>query len=741
VGSFSDLTESKEAEKRIHLLSHFDLLTGLPNRNLLKDRTEISLSMAERAGQNLAMLLVSVDQLRALADTLGHALCDELVVTVARRLSANLRDQDTVACLEGREFVLVLPDTPANGSAHLATDIQAKLGQPYLLGGKEIRVTTSIGIAVYPENGSDFDGLLSSVEIALHRAQASGHGLFQFFDAEIYQQVIARDLRVKALRDAAAREQLQLLYQPQADLQTGRLCGLEALLRWNHPEWGVILPAEFIPLAEDAGLIDAMGEWVLRRACQDVRSWLDAGIEVPVVAVNVSPLQFHNKGLLGQIQSALLDYRLNAGCIELEVTESGLMDDVPHSERLLGELKGLGVQLSLDDFGTGYSSLSYLKRFPFDTVKIDQSFVRDLSQSQSDQVLGNVIISMAHGLGMRVIAEGVDTEAQCDVLRNSVCDEIQGYLLSRPVDFATISALLAQGYALPDHLLRLAKPRRTLLMVDDEPSILSALNRVFRREGYTIYTANSGQQGLEMLAKHAVDVIISDQRMPGMTGIEFLRIAKVSHPDTIRVILSGYTELETVTNAINEGAVYRFLTKPWDDEALREQVRQALAYKGLQEENQQLGIKIRTANQELVAANRQLEEVLKQQHLQLAQEAGNLAMLHEVMRGISLPVIGLDGEDTIVLINPAAVPLFGGGIAPLGSRLARTLPSLHAALVGAVDGMGAVAEIDGVRYGLQQRQVASGAEGSQGRVIIMARDGAPSDGKAPSEPSFLPSQD
>ncbi|MCF8210447.1 MAG: EAL domain-containing protein [Rhodoferax sp.] len=723
VGSFSDLTESKEAENRIHLLSHFDLLTGLPNRHLLKDRTELAISMAQRAGHALAMLLVSVDQLRELADTLGHALCDELVVMVAQRLSAHLRDQDTVASLEGREFVLVLPDTAANGAAHLATEIQARLGHVFELGGRELSVTVSVGIAVYPENGSDFDSLLSSVEIALHRAQASGRGLFQFFDAEIYQQVIARDLRIKALREAVALEQLQLLYQPQADLQTGQLCGLEALLRWNHPEWGVVSPAEFIPLAEETGLIDPIGEWVMRRACQDVRSWLDAGLQVPPVAVNVSPLQFHNMGLVAQIQTALRDYRVDAARLELEVTESGLMDDVPHSERLLGELKGLGVKLSLDDFGTGYSSLSYLKRFPFDTVKIDQSFVRDLTLSESDRVLVNVIISMAHGLGMRVIAEGVETEAQCDVLRNSVCDEIQGYLLSRPVNFAAISSVLTQGYQLPGHLLRLAKPRRTLLLVDDEPSILAALNRVFRREGYTIYTANSGQQGLELLAKQAVDVIISDQRMPGMTGIEFLRIAKVSHPDTIRVILSGYTELVTVTDAINEGAVYRFLTKPWDDEALREQVRQALAYKELQEENKQLGIKVRSANQELVAANRQLENVLQQQHLQLTSKAGNLAILREALQGIPFPVIGLDRENTIVLINAAAAPLFGPDSSPVGVQLANCLPSLQAALVSAVDGQHPVAEIDGSRYSLHVRQVASSEMDFSGRVITLARDG------------------
>ncbi|OIQ74474.1 hydrogenase transcriptional regulatory protein hupR1 [mine drainage metagenome] len=265
----------------------------------------------------------------------------------------------------------------------------------------------------------------------------------------------------------------------------------------------------------------------------------------------------------------------------------------------------------MDDFGTGYSSLSYLKRFPFDQIKIDQSFVSDITTNASDAMLVRVIVSMAHGFGMKVIAEGVETEAQCEILRTSVCDEIQGYFFSRPIAAQAIEELFCAGRQLPAHLLRLQKPLRTLLLVDDESNIVAALKRLLRRDGYEILTASSGQAGLDLLAKQKVGVILSDQRMPGMTGVEFLRKAKTLYPDTIRIVLSGYTELRSVTDAINEGAIYRFLTKPWEDEPLREQIRKAFEYKDVIEENRQLDIKVRTANQELVAANRQLSAMLE----------------------------------------------------------------------------------------------------------------------------------
>ncbi|NCP39685.1 MAG: EAL domain-containing protein [Rhodoferax sp.] len=612
VANFSDLSQTKAAESRIQWLSHFDPLTGLPNRTLLHDRSVLALSMMQRANQPLTMMLVTLEHFSNINDTLGHQQGDQLLVEMARRLSESVREQDTVARLGGKEFVLVLPGTDHLGAAHLATELLGKLAQPCKLGDQELSITASIGIVSYPDNGADFEALFKAVEIAMHRAQDKGRNAYAFYSVELYEQALARDAMTRALRLAIAHQELSLVYQPQVALHSGHICGLEALLRWTHPELGNVSPAQFIPLAEEAGLIVAIGQWVLNRACQDIRHWVDMGIDIPHIAINASPLQFRDNDFVAQVHDALTKSSVDSAQIHIEVTESALMDDVPRNEAMLRALKALGVKLSLDDFGTGYSSLSYLKRFPFDQVKIDESFVRDITTNPSAMMLVKVIISMAHGLGMKAIAEGVETEAQCEIMRNNLCDEIQGYFFSKPVTPTEVEALFTQVRQLPEHLLHFKKPQRTLLLVDDEPSIVSALRRLFRRDGHKLLSANSGDEGLRVLAEHRVDIILSDQRMPGMTGVEFLRTAKALYPDTIRIVLSGYTELQSVTDAINEGAVYRFLTKPWDDDALRDQINQAIAHRQVFEENRQLEGQLQNTNRELMAANRRLQDALQQ---------------------------------------------------------------------------------------------------------------------------------
>lgn len=612
VASFSDLSQSKEAEGRIQWLTHFDPLTGLPNRALLQDRTALALHMAQRAGEPLALLLVALDHFAAINESLGHQAGDKVLNGVAHRLSDAVREQDTVARLGGKEFVLMLPGTDSVGAAHLAGELLGKLAQPFVFDDQEISVTASIGIASFPDNGQDFDALFKAVEIAMRRAQSNGRNTYQFYSENLFEQALAREAMVRALRNAIALDQLQLVYQPQVDLRNGSICGLEALLRWTHPQLGAVAPAEFIPLAEEAGVIVAMGEWVLQQSCHDIRDWIDLGLTVPHVAVNVSTRQLRDNDLVAQVGHAVQQAQIDPSLLYLEVTETAMMDDVVRNEAMLRALKELGVKLSLDDFGTGYSSLSYLKRFPFDQVKIDRSFVRDVASSSSAMMLVKVIILMAHGLGMKAIAEGVETEAQCEVMRNNLCDEIQGYFFSEPVMPTEVAALLTQDRHLPEHLQLAKAPQRTLLLVDDEPNIVSALKRLFRRDGHKLLTANSGDEGLKVLAQHRVDIILSDQRMPGMTGVEFLRTAKALYPDTIRIVLSGYTELQSVTDAINEGAVYRFLTKPWDDDALRDQINQAIAHRQIVEENRQLASQLQDSNRELIAANRQLQDALQQ---------------------------------------------------------------------------------------------------------------------------------
>ncbi len=723
VGSFSDLSDAKSAENRIQWLSHFDALTGLPNRTLLKDRAEQSLSMVQRAGDPLTLMLVGVDHFSGIDDTLGQAASDALLVELAQRLSAGVREQDMVARLGGKEFVLVLPGTNASGATHLAAQLQSQLALPFAVGGQELNQTVSIGMACYPEDAVDFEALLKSAVIAMHRAQAGGGARCQFYSAEMSEQLQRRDHLLRALRQAIALDQFKVLYQPLADLQTGAISGMEALLRWQLPGVGEVSPVEFIPLAESSGLIKGMGEWVLRRACRDLRGWLDRGLTIPHVAINVSPHQFRGNDLVAQVKSALSESQLDPGLIYLELTETALMDDVQRSEAALRELKLLGVKLSLDDFGTGYSSLSYLKCFPFDKVKIDKSFVNGITHDANDLTLVKVIVSMAHGLGMRVVAEGVETQAQCEIMSANVCDEIQGYYFSRPVDAQAIADMFVEARALAPQVLRLHKPQATLLLVDDEPSIVSALKRLLRRDGYTILTANSGEQGLEMLAQHRVDVIVSDQRMPGMTGVDFLREAKVSFPDTIRIVLSGYTELRSVTDAINEGAVYRFLTKPWDDEQLRAHIRNAFEHKGLAEENRQLDLKIRTSNLELTAANREMAEVLQRMRELGASDSLSLAFAREALQCLPLPVIGVNDAGRVAFANGAALALFSEAQPLLDLELAHALPEVAQAMASAAEGALCALVLRGSSYRMQWNGMGQDSR-ARGRIVTFSHASA-----------------
>lgn len=382
------------------------------------------------------------------------------------------------------------------------------------------------------------------------------------------------------LRRALVQDELRVYFQPRVNLASGEICGAEALVRWQHPERGLVPPSEFIPLAEDTGLILPLGEWVIRNVCRQQRVWLDGGLSVPPVAVNLSALQFRQKNLVQLIRHELAANQLGAKYLEIEITESTLMDSVDEAAATLQELRATGIKISLDDFGTGHSSLSRLRRLPIDHLKIDQSFVCNLTTEPEDAAICLAIIGLAHNLRMTVIAEGVETEGQANYLRQHHCDEMQGYYFSRPLPVGDFEQLLVQRrtLVLP---VRPANERRTLLLVDDETDVLSALKRMLRLEGYDIITATSAREGLELLSIYPVQVIISDQRMPQMSGSEFLSRVRDLHPHTVRLILSGYADLRSVTEAINHGAIYKFLTKPWDDEMLRMDLREAFRHQEL----------------------------------------------------------------------------------------------------------------------------------------------------------------
>jgi EAL domain-containing protein (putative c-di-GMP-specific phosphodiesterase class I)/ActR/RegA family two-component response regulator len=382
---------------------------------------------------------------------------------------------------------------------------------------------------------------------------------------------------VSALRFALERGEFGLHYQPCVDLNSGEIRSVEALIRWQRPDHGTIPPGLFIPLAEETGLIIPIGEWVLRTACVQAKAWQSMGNSELRIAVNVSARQFRQQNLAELVQTILSETGLEARYLELELTESALLDESEALPEILGQLKHIGVSLSLDDFGTGYSSLSHLQRFPIDIVKIDRSFINDVTTNVDNASIVNAIIAMARSLDVYSIAEGVETEGQAGFLKKNHCDAIQGYYVSRPRSAMDITQILGDGKCISVASLGDQIPARTLLVLDDEQNIIAALNRLLRRDGYRILTANTSSEAFELLATNTVGVILCDLRMPTVTGVEFLRAVKKFYPDTIRIVLSGYAELQTVIDAINDGAIYKFFVKPWDDDQLRANLAEAFS--------------------------------------------------------------------------------------------------------------------------------------------------------------------
>ncbi len=441
-GLFSDISQSKQYEAHISHLVHYDALTNLPNRTLFDDRIRHAISHAQREKLSLALVFLDLDRFKNINDSLGHPVGDMLLVEVARRLESHMREEDTVSRQGGDEFTLLLPDTRAEGAVHVAGKILKAFSEPFLVEGHELNVTPSIGIAVYPVDGPDAESLLKCADAAMYRAKHDGRNTFRFFTAEMHMHVSHILQLENALRRALERQELMVYYQPQLELSSNRVIGCEALLRWKHPEFGMVMPADFIPIAEESGQILALGEWVLRTAVAQNKAWQAAGLPPLTMAVNLSVIQFRQGNLVHLARQILDEHRLEAQFLELELTEGIAMDDPDAAVGIMEHLHRYGIRLSIDDFGTGYSSLSYLKRFSIDKLKIDQSFVRDVTQDSENAAIVGAVVSLARSLGLRTIAEGVETVEQREFLRGMGCDEIQGYLVGRPMPAGEFEQLL-----------------------------------------------------------------------------------------------------------------------------------------------------------------------------------------------------------------------------------------------------------------------------------------------------------
>jgi diguanylate cyclase (GGDEF)-like protein/PAS domain S-box-containing protein len=576
LGVARDISERRQAEELLQHMAHYDSLTGLPNRTLFFKIVADAISVAQDKSRRIIVLMIGLDRFKNINDSLGTAGGDDLLRQFSNRLVQTARIRDTVGRVGGDEFALILTMTRDQQDAvHAANEVREALRQPFELDGHQAILSASIGISVYPEDATDPETLVKYADTAMERAKQAGRDGYRFFTAGMNVQVLARLDMELALRRALDNHELRLHFQPKVNLHTGGFAGVESLLRWQRPGFGLVYPAEFVPVLEDTGLVVRVGAWIIDAACRQIAAWLADGTGPVRVAVNVASRQFVEGDLAQLVRDALARHNTPPELLELELTETSLMSNAERTITVLKSLKALGIKVAIDDFGTGYSSLAYLQRFPIDKLKIDIAFVRDITTNPNDAAIALAIISMAHSLKLQVVAEGVETRAQLEYLRRSRCDEIQGYFYSKPLPPDELSLLVQSGHSLPPPAGDASQPAQTLLIVDDDVNVLASLHRLFRRDGYQILTAASPTEAFELLALHAVQVIVCDQRMPAMSGTEFLSKVKEMYPETIRIILSGYTGLEAVLDAINRGAIYRFYTKPWDDTQLRDNIRLA----------------------------------------------------------------------------------------------------------------------------------------------------------------------
>ncbi|MCH7998066.1 MAG: EAL domain-containing protein [Chloroflexi bacterium] len=450
VVTFRDITERKQAEETIKHLAYHDALTNLANRTMFEDRLVVTLAQARRKRRMAAVMFLDLDQFKVVNDTVGHALGDRLLQSVAERLTGLVRDGDTVARVGGDEFTLLLAEVErVEEVAEVAERVLDALRQPWVLNGHEFRITTSIGIAMFPSDGEDADSLLSNADTAMYRAKDQGRDNYKLYTPAMNARIVERLALENSLRHGLERGEFLVYYQPQVDIASGKIVGMEALVRWQHPERGLVFPAEFIPVAEETGLIVPLGEWVLRTACAQNKAWQEAGFPPMRMAVNLSARQFQQRDLIEEVDEVLKETGLEARWLQLEITEGVAMQDVESNIAVLRKLREMGVQIAIDDFGTGHSSLSYLSRLPIDVIKIDQSFVQDMTTDPNDAAIARSIIVMAHNLKLKVIAEGVETEEQLAFLKKRRCDEMQGYLFSKPAPAEAFEEMLKQSGRTP----------------------------------------------------------------------------------------------------------------------------------------------------------------------------------------------------------------------------------------------------------------------------------------------------
>jgi len=568
--------ERGQYEAYISHIAHHDPLTGLPNRILLEDRLRQAIAQAGRRNSRVALLFIDLDHFKHINDSLGHHVGDQLLQAAARRMEACLREGDSVARLGGDEFVVCISDVWQNrDAAAVAQKIQDGLSRPFIIEGHSLQVGCSIGIALYPLDGSDVGELMQSADAAMYEAKNKGRGMYQFFTRELNIAAQQRMIVSNQLRCALERGELSVHYQPQLSIASGAIVGVEALLRWEHPEMGMVPPSNFISLLEEIGMMGEIGKWVLKTACAQNVAWQKAGLPPIRMAVNLSARQFYGGDVVRTVADVLAETGLAPNWLELEITESVILDNSEPVIEAMRQLKQMGVGLSLDDFGTGYSSLSYLRRFPVNRLKIDRAFISDIASDAGSADIVRSILALAQKFGMTVIAEGVETETQLGYLQKQGCPEMQGYLYSPALPAPQMGELLQADRRLPVWM-RIAQAANTVLVVDDDEDVRSAMELLLDHAGIQVIGASSAAQALSLLARHDVGAILADLWMPGGDGIGLLSQVRSLYPDVVRILLTGNADIGAMVDAINRGAIYKIVMKPWKEGELTAVVRQAL---------------------------------------------------------------------------------------------------------------------------------------------------------------------
>ncbi|TGG93236.1 EAL domain-containing protein [Natronospirillum operosum] len=574
-----DITLQKVAETRASVArseaqfrATHDTLTGLPNRYLLRDRLQTALDNAHRTAEPLAVVDIHIDRFSAINAELGYVIGDQILLALAERLRQHLGAATTLGRQGGDEFLLVAPGVPDETALSAWCLTLNELIMKRLAVKPDLRLSASIGAHLVTNAELTADEVLRRVEQAAERAKREGRNSHTLYHPDIDSQPDYQLVLRSEIFDAIQEGQFLLHYQPQMSCRTQQILGVEALARWRHPKRGLLAPQDFIQIAEDSGHIVALGEWVLRTACNQLREWVRLGLNPGSVAVNVSATQLSRESFTDSVHQALEDSGLRPDLLELELTESIMFSDASVTLDKLNALKKLGVRLSIDDFGTGYSSLSYLKKLPIDRLKIDKSFISGLPDDQHDSAIVRTIIAMARNLNLEVVAEGVETLPQLNFLSRHFCDQAQGYYFSPPIAAEGIYALLLEKQ---QKRAGGKDDQPTLLLVDDEDNVLSALQRLFRHEPLRILTAGSAEEATVILAEETVEVILTDHAMPGSSGIELLRHVESQQPDIVRLLLTGYSNPALIASGIDDIAVYKCLTKPWRDDELLDTVRQA----------------------------------------------------------------------------------------------------------------------------------------------------------------------